>query len=253
MKVSYIVHNNYEKNPLVQYCMSKMSSQENVDIELIQLSDLGDYIERCKHSKEFLEKFGHVSYVTDQVRLLLGMEKPDFCYLDADSFIKNINNVPDNTIGLEAGRINNGALQKGAKEWCEFYYNIYQKDWKKLIYNKESRGILNYEVIQRYPCPASVNYLEVNDTQHKNGRHFVLSNVGRFARINEDRVIYYSWSGKNVPTDRIVWQLNNTPTEAGSFLNRIWYFDCYNDRELFYLWQKQIEHSLSHSCIFIEV
>ena len=253
MKVSYIVHNNYEKNPFVIYCLSKMKEQEGVDTELIQLKDLGDYVERCNHSKEFLEKFGNVSYVTDQVRLLLGMEKPDFCYLDADAFVKNISNVPPNTLGTEAGRVNNGALQKGAKEWCEFYYNIYQRDWKKLIYNKEERGVLNYEVIQKYPCPIPVNYLEVNDTKHINGRHFVISNFGRFAKYYEDRVVYYSWTGKNVPSDKIVWVLNECPCEIGSFLNRILYFDCYYNRELFYIWQRQIEYSLGHSCIFIEV
>ncbi len=253
-KVSYIVHNNYEKQPLVEYCISKMKAQ--ADIELIQLSDLGDYIEKCKHSKEYLTHFGNVSYVTDQVRLLLGIERPDFCYLDADCFIKNIKKIPDNTIGTEAGRVNNGALQKAAPQWCEFYYDIYDKNWKNLIYNKEGRGTLNYEVIERFPYKGEVNYLEINDTNHINGRHFMVSNFQRFATyylLCGERTIYYSWTGKNIPTDKIVWQLNDCPCEAGNFLNRICYFDCYWDRELFYIWQRQMEHVLGGHLLFIEV
>lgn len=259
MKVSYIVHNKYEDNPFAQYCINKMKGQKGVETELLQLSDLGDYVERCNHSKEFYEKFGNVSYVTDQVRLLLGKEIKDFCYLDADAFVKDIIKVPDNTIGLEAGRINNGALQKSAPEWCDFYFDVYQKNWKNLIYSKDGKAVLNYDVIKKYPCTVPLNYLEVNDIKHTNGRHFVISNFGRFAKYYEDNIIYYCFDNKWRPgkEERIYWQLADTPNEVGNFLNRICYFDLYGEAnkssELFYIWQKQMEYSLGRHLIFVEI
>lgn len=259
-KISTIVYNGYEENPIVQYCRDQIR-KAGYDSEILQLKDLP--IEKCNHSKMVLEKLGNTSYVGDQLRLWLGMNTDDFFYCDADCALYKPELIKPNTVACDGDldngkpRINEGAFFYDCKDWCRYYFDIYQKNAKDLIYWKDGTALVNYRVREEFPYGGKINIVRSDTLPHTLCRHFFLSQFSRFFNICEDRgVVYYSLDNKPrlEKLDKIYWVLNDCTNEVGSFMNQIWFFDTYHNDDLVYLWKKQMCYTLGNPLIhFVEI
>lgn len=259
-KISTIVYGGYENNPIVKYCGEKVKNA-GYDMEYIQLKDLP--IEKCNHSKMVLDRLGMTSYIGDQLRLYLGMTEDDFFYCDADCALYKPELIKPNTVAvdgdLENGkpRINEGAFFRDCKEWCEYYFNIYQENAEKLIYWKDGTALVNYRVREEFPYKGKLNLVRSDSLPHTLCRHFFLSQFNRFKNICEDRnTIYYTLDSTFRPSkmEKIYWQLNECYNEVGSFANIRWFFDCYGDKEMVELWKEQMRFTLGKTWVnFVEI
>lgn len=259
--INSVVYGGYEKNPFVQYCKRKTEESGLFKVEYINLTN--DLINQCKHSKMVLDKLGMTSYIGDQVRLLLGKTIDNFFYCDADCALYKPELIKSNTVAVDGDlgngkpRINEGAFFRDCKDWCEYYFDIYQKNAEKLIYWKDGTALVNYRVREEFPYKGKINLVRADTLPHTLCRHFFLSQFSRFKNIIEDRnTIYYTLDDKWRPSkeEKIYWQLNDCINEVGSFLNMRWFFDCYGSKEMVELWKEQMRFTLGRGWInFVEI
>ena len=263
-KVYSIEWDRYSRNPMSKYCHLKLKEQ-GIDHEILKLDDLGDYIERCNHSKFFLNNIGRISYVGDQLRLLLAMEIPNFAYIDLDAWI----NVPvdfENKSYCFADvynnkiRYNDGTFYSVGdnKEYAEWLFNIYQKYYKDL----KTNGVwdVNYIVADKFTPPESIKRPEplFIKCPSENGDHFYISQFERFKNCTEERrVVYYTRDKAFNPkwSEIQYWSLSpeNNLARNGSFQNRVFFWNVKNEDD-FRLWQNQLCYTLGNPCIkFVEL
>lgn len=253
MKVYYLAYNGYEKNPLVKYSLKKVQDQ-GVDTEIIQLKDIGDIIEKCNHTKECLRIGDMGSYIGDQIRMYLGMTIPDFFYMDLDSYWNDIKSLPENFVAKDKGTglLNDGSGFRGCKDWCEYYYNIYQNNWQDLIYPKDHVAKVNYVVRQEHPCDIKVESVEPN------GVHFFLSQIERYKKWTEDRrVVYYTFNDNPSieKESHIYWKLKKSPLmpfRNGALNNHIYFYDLDYFKIDLNLWKQQMCYTMGNPCLIFK-
>lgn len=171
MTPTIICFNDYQENPIVQFCLSKYKSYN-----LLTQKDIINEINACKHSKWAFENHKW-QFVGDELRLHLALQSNDFVYVDADSWVRNLDDLKMNSVCLEGdGNINDGSYFRGNKntDWIKYYYDIYEKE--------DIKDIVNYDLHKKYPFTFP--------TQKLNYTHYYLSWFNRLVKGMKCNVVY---------------------------------------------------------------
>ena len=155
-KVTIFNFYDYLKNPMAIYCVNQYK-----DKQILTLDDVKPYIDKCSHSKHCIERGDSKSYIGDQVRLLMGSEIDDFCYVDADCIINDLDKIKKDTIAVDCSsdgtfRLQNGTFFYGLKDFNKYYYDVYEKNWNL-------SGFVNWDVMAAVQL-LHPEYFDLNKT-----------------------------------------------------------------------------------------
>lgn len=224
---------NYSNNPIVQFCLSKY-----IDKQILSIDDCLQDILKLKHSQYCYDNDFRVR-IGNELRLYYASISDDFIYVDADSWVENIEDLKMNHCYGEIiqGRLiyNDGSYFRANKntDWVNYYVNIYE--------NNEIGNKGTSIVYCKFPYKIP--------TQKLNHTHFYISCFNRFARnFPLTEKIYYTYDyRKALDFKRPIWLFDGN---TGRITNtKIFHTTTKLPFEVF---KDQLKFSFDNNCLFFE-
>lgn len=245
--------NDYLKNPIADFCVSKYPSKT-----VYTLDDLQPEIQKLRHSKWAIEN-NLPSYVGDQLRLHLATLQDNFLYVDADCYVSDFSELISSkncTEYIQASDIiNNGTFFYSDKD-CRFnkyYLDLYEKLPEKEMY------LCNYQVFKKYPFELDINNHISGDMNliSIKSHHFTINKLYRFKRLHPDVDKIYLTRNPKIYSIPIVWQIEKCPSYVASNVwkgHEKWFFEtnvgCISQDDMIRLFKEQMEYVFQRKITF---